>query len=421
MDGRKILAVRTERGLELPNGTLGGHSKALDSSAQSICIAIAEHTGVQVGDLLQKSMITIPMTTDALGNFSPVEVVVWLAKVVGASVPSVPMADIWPVEWVDVINPHEWNRWESVRPIFEELELWEAPAEDRVVAVVFGSWVCSIGHKTPQRLFVDVAVGYSGIVPPTRETMQRVGEAKVRGWLEGSGRSGGYGIQVHHGMQKVGMGKRVTTVEFELPERITLADDRVKVQENSKSRGYVRFINATTTGELPASVDKVIPWAFGQTALSLSTLLLSAFTDDELIMMWRARPVPIIVRLDDDEGGPLKFAHGFGLSNLHNAIRHSKEVGAFENAMRWVPWGQLISVLATKTPSAAFVQAFANEHCSGMVLLDDGVVPIPRSMVVRSARIQNEQEIRSEANIKAIGPVPYHVICREIFKKKLER
>lgn len=414
MDGRRVLAVRSPNGLGLPVTSLGGHHKS-----QVICDDVAAYTGLRLGGLRQNGVKTIAQNVDHLGTTALVDVSIWVAKVEGAGLPSVPLNDIWQVEWVDTIDQTQWSRWESVKPIFEELGLWEAASEERVVAIIFGSWVSSTGKKRPELGPVDVAVGYTGTTPPTREVMERVGHEKVRKWIDRNKYKISSSIRVHHGLQKVEAEKRVVEVEFCLPSRITMSATKVGIEENGDARGPL----ARLTEEETAAVQRVkvlatraIPWAFGQRAISLSTLLFSAFTDDTLIAMWRARSTPIIVRLDHDLD-PLRFEHGFDLANLRNAIRHSRAVGAFENAMRWVPWGQFITMLETKTPSSGYTQAFANAHCSGMVLLNDGVISIPNSIVVQSARIQTEAEMRAEAYSDATDPIPYHVLCQEMFKK----
>jgi hypothetical protein len=325
-------------------------------------------------------------------------------EVVGATLPSVSPELQQDVEWVDPTTLQSSPHWPIYQPILTAFDLWEPPAEERVVAIIFGSWVHSPGHPTPPRSeAVDVAVGYFGKTPPAREVMQEVGEKKGREWAARHVlASVNFNIRVHHGMQKVVDGRKVESVEFQIPERITMTPGCIKLRDNPSARGGFASMtdkpDPKTSGRLYGRdfVTRAIPWAFQGRALSLSTLLFSATSTRELVMMWRSRAEPIIVRLDNDATDPLRYDHGFDLANLRNAIHHSSHAGVFEDAMPHLPWGNLLRMLSVKNPNDEHRRLFKDESTGavGMILLDDGAARLESTWTFASGRKRTEAEIR---------------------------
>ncbi len=426
-NGELLLGVRTMDGLEIPPEW--NERRSVEETIEQI----TNHTGL-VLQLGTSKMVPMPHL--------PFDFQVSEAKVVGARAPTASIRDIWEIEWVpptafasSTTTP---RMWKHLQPVFEAFDLWEPPTVERMRAVVFGSWVHHPGHPTPPRsTVVDVAVGYFGKTRPTDDEMQAFGEREGRKWAERNiSAEVDYTVHVHHGMQKpTAIKGKVDKVEFLIPERVTISPGYTGRKDSSFARGGVARPTDTNNERDPRIiVERIIPWAYNGQAFSLSTLLLSATTINELVTMWHCRQKPIILRLDDPaDSYRLDWGMGFGLSNLRNAIRHSTHLDVFKHAMNHVPWGELVRKLATKDPNREHLDWLRgnDEPTASLILLPEGVVRVRRRKMFDDYAHRTETQLSVVAKGLADGvygreglgsafihePIPYHTICREMFRK----
>lgn len=436
-DGAKVLVWdKGDGGLTLPILTLtstSSRSFAIERALQSI----TAHSGLVLEQLPKNAQC---LADASVGG----EVVAIRARVVGGTMPTVAAHEIPIVDWVEPSALIGSPAWPLHKTILTRFDLWEPPTIERMCAVVFGSWVSHPGHPTPPRsTVVDVAVGYFGKAPPSHDEMQAFGLKVGEEWGKRNiSADVDFTVHVHHGLQKpVPDGSKVIRLEFNIPDRVTITPGHIGVKKSTHvTGGFLHLVESPYPHSHQTLVERVVPWAYGGQALSLSTLLFSATTVTELVNMWRYRPAPIILRLDDPgDADRLNSGQGFGISNLRNAIRHSKHLNVFDHAMNHVPWGDLVQKLATKDPNQEHMRWLwgIGEPTAALILFPEGVARVRRKKMFDDYAHRKETELYTMAQGFAVDgladggygkeglglafirePIPYHTICREMFKKK---
>ena len=429
-DGEKAMVWGKDGGhAELPTFTVPSADHfAIERSIQSVT--------VRCGVVLEQIKPTNNPTIEG--------VVVVRARVVGGTIPTVAAHEIPMVDWVSPTSLVDSPMWPFHKALFEHFDLWEAPTAERMRAVVFGSWVHHPGHPTPPNSnVVDVAVGYVGKTKPSVDEMQAFGEREGRLWAERNiSADVEWRVHVHHGMQKPAPnGMKVSKIEFLIPGRVNVSPGYIGIRKTPLARGgLARSTDPKNNRDPRVVVEHVVPWAYGGQAISLSTLLFSATTVTELVNAWRYRLAPIILRLDDPgDMDRLSSGQGFGLSNLRNAIRHSTHLNVFDHAMNHVPWGELVRKLATKDPHYDHLRWAwcGNEPSATLLLFPDGVARVRKAKMFDDHAHRTEVDLHTMVQRFAIDglddggyglarlgptfirePIPYHTICREMFRKK---
>jgi hypothetical protein len=176
-DGAKVLGWESGDGLTLPIVDVA-HSTSRGAAIDDAIRTITAHTGL----LFERIPNDTQYVEDSSSNNETIAI---HARVVGGTMPTVPIHAIQMVEWVEPSTFVGSSKWPLFKNILTHFDLWEPSVDERMRAVVFGSWVHHPGHPTPPNsvLIKLDQPGSSGQTFPTRPTLPSHPDATTRAHL----------------------------------------------------------------------------------------------------------------------------------------------------------------------------------------------------------------------------------------------